>query len=88
MPRGHMDGRADLKPFAFDPLAFQLASPAHGLGLLAGALFRGLLVIAPELHFAEYTLALQFLLERLQGLINIVVTNQNLHVASPILFNK
>ncbi len=32
-----------------------------------------------QLHFTEDAFALHFLLEGLEGLINIVVTNENLH---------
>jgi hypothetical protein len=35
-----------------------------------------------KLHFAKDTLALQLLLERPKGLIDIVVANENLHVLS------
>jgi hypothetical protein len=36
----------------------------------------------PQLHLAEDTLPLHFLFERLQRLINIVVTHENLHLAA------
>ena len=58
-------------------LARQLAGAAHGLGLLAHALLGGLLVVVPELHLAEDALALHLLLERLEGLIDIVIANLN-----------
>jgi hypothetical protein len=38
--------------------------------------------MAAELHLAENTLALHLLLQRLEGLINIVIANENLHAAS------
>ena len=38
--------------------------------------------MAAELHLAENALALHFLLQRLEGLINIVVANEYLHPAS------
>ena len=47
-----------------------------------GPSFGGLLVVAAELHLAENTLALHLLLERLEGLVDIVVANENLHEAS------
>ena len=37
--------------------------------------------MSAELHFAEDTLALHFLLQHLEGLIDIVVTDENLHAA-------
>jgi hypothetical protein len=38
--------------------------------------------MAAELHLAENTLALHLLLQRLEGLIDIVIANENLHAAS------
>ena len=35
-----------------------------------------------ELHLAENSLALHLLLQRLEGLIDIVIANENLHAAS------
>jgi hypothetical protein len=35
-----------------------------------------------ELHLAENTLALHLLLQRLEGLIDIVIADENLHAAS------
>jgi hypothetical protein len=35
-----------------------------------------------ELHFAENTLALHLLLQRLEGLVDIVIADENLHAAS------
>jgi hypothetical protein len=40
--------------------------------------------MAAKLHFAENALALHLLLERLKGLVDVIVTNENLHaVPSP-----
>src|SRR5580700_9541245 len=68
--------------FTLQLLAGQLARAAHGFGLFAGLLFGGLFVMAAELHLAENPLALHLLLQRLEGLINIVIANENLHAAS------
>jgi hypothetical protein len=38
--------------------------------------------MAAELHLAENALALHLLLQRLEGLIDIVIANENLHAAS------
>jgi hypothetical protein len=38
--------------------------------------------MAAELHLAENSLALHLLLQRLEGLIDIVIANENLHAAS------
>ena len=52
---------------------------AHGFGLFAGFLFGGLFVMAAELHLAEYALPLHLLLERFEGLVDIVVADDDLH---------
>src|ERR1700742_133908 len=67
--------------FALQLLAGELACAAHGFRLFAGFLFRGLFVMAAELHLAENALALHLLLQRLEGLIDIVVTDENLHAS-------
>src|SRR5690348_9353022 len=54
-------------------LAGELAGAADRLGALAGALFRRLLIMAAELHFAENAFALHLLFQRLERLIDIVV---------------
>jgi hypothetical protein len=69
--------------FALGALAGQLASAANGFSLFAGALLRRLFVMAAELHFTEDAFALHLLLEGLEGLINIVVADENLHVYVP-----
>jgi hypothetical protein len=38
--------------------------------------------VTAELHLAENTLALHLLLQRLEGLVDIVIANENLHAAS------
>jgi hypothetical protein len=38
--------------------------------------------VAAELHLAEETFALHLLLQRLKGLVDIVVADENLHVVS------
>src|SRR3954471_21796413 len=68
--------------FALQLLAGQLACAAHGFGLFTGLLLGGLFVMTAELHLAENTLALHLLLQRLEGLIDIVIANENLHAAS------
>jgi hypothetical protein len=71
-------GLARQKTFALQLLAGKLAGAAYSLGLLAGSFFGWLLKMAAELHLAENALTLQLFLERLEGLINIVVANENL----------
>src|SRR6185369_10960286 len=52
---------------------------AHRLRLLPRLALGGLLIVAAHLHLTEDSLALHLLLERAQGLIDIVVTNEHLH---------
>src|SRR5580704_10556933 len=68
--------------FALQLLARQLARTAHGFSLFTGLLLGGFFIVAAELHLAEDSLALHLLLQRLEGLIDIVIANENLHAAS------
>src|SRR6266436_5155334 len=70
------------QPFALQLLASELASAAYGFRLFAGFLLGGFFIMAAELHLAENSLALHLLLQRLEGLIDIVIANENLHAAS------
>src|SRR5262245_52222511 len=60
-------------------LAGKFPRPADGLGLLAGALLGRLFVIVAELHLAEDAFALHLFLQSPQGLIDIVIANDDLH---------
>src|SRR5215510_2496633 len=66
---------------ALHALAGELAGAADRLRLLPGLLFGWLLVMAAKLHLAENSLALHLLLERLEGLVDVVVPDENLHAA-------
>src|SRR3984885_15008475 len=68
--------------FALQLLAGQLARAAHGLGLFTGLLLGGLFIMAAELHLAENALTLHLLLQRLESLVDIVITDENLHACS------
>src|SRR6476661_8638449 len=71
--------------FALSLLAGELAGPANGLGLLASALLGRLFVVIAELHLAEDAFALHLFLQRPEGLIHIVIANDDLHARhSPI----
>src|SRR5688572_2009795 len=81
--------RGSRAAFALCLLARELSCPANGFGLFAGALLRGLLVIIAELHLAEDAFALHFLLQRPEGLIDIVIANDDLHARqSPFLLRR
>jgi hypothetical protein len=53
--------------------------PPNRFGPFSRPPLRGLLVIAAELHLSEHPFALQFFLQGSEGLINIIVANEDLH---------
>src|SRR5450631_4388868 len=71
--------------FALHLLARQLAGAADRFRLFPRLLFRGFFVMAAKLHLAENALALHLLFERLEGLVDIVVANENLHACSLVV---
>jgi hypothetical protein len=73
---------------ALHALADQFASAADRFGLLARALFRGLFVEFPALHFPERAFALHLLFERAQGLLDIIVADNDLNQRVLLLSTK
>src|ERR1044072_7027851 len=71
------------EPFALRALACELACAADRFRLLARLLLGGFFVMAAKLHFAENALALHLLLERLEGLVDVVVADENLQAKVP-----
>lgn len=71
--------------FAFNTLAFKLARAPYGLSLFAGPPFGRLFVRPAKLHLAKDAFTLHFLLQDLEGLIDVVVTNGYLHVCSTLI---
>ncbi|APH53720.1 Hypothetical protein GbCGDNIH9_8736 [Granulibacter bethesdensis] len=67
------------EPLTLQTLALQLAGAANGFSSFASLAFRRLFKVPTQLHFTENAFALHLLLERLERLIDIIVTNQNLH---------
>jgi hypothetical protein len=67
-------------------LASELAGAADGLRLLPHFPLGGLFIMTAEFHLAKDALALHFLLQHPEGLIDIVVTDENLHAA--FLFDR
>ena len=74
-----------LEAFTLQTLAFQLARTTDGFSVFTRALFRRLFIVAAQLHFPEDAFALHLLLEGFQGLVDIIVTNENLHVTTRLL---
>src|SRR5581483_6338049 len=70
--------------FTLQLLAGELAGPADRFRPLAGFLFGGLFVMAAKLHLAENALALHLFLERLEGLVDVIVANEHLHAVYPL----
>src|SRR5262249_23178436 len=68
--------------FALHLLARELAGPADRFRLFPRLFFRWFLVVTAKLHLAENPLALHLLLQRLEGLVNVVIANENLHACS------
>ncbi len=66
--------------FTLGFFARQFTGTPDSFGFLARFLDGGFLEMLLELHFAEHAFTLQFFLQSPEGLIDIVVTNTNLHV--------
>ena len=77
---GSLQGLKLKKTFTLRLLAREFARPADRLGLFASFLLRRLLISLTEFHLAEDAFALHLLLQRPERLIDIVITNQYLHV--------
>jgi hypothetical protein len=75
-PRLHRQQTLALQLFAGE-----LAGAADGFRLFPDSPLGGFFVMAAEFHFAEYAFALHLLLQRPEGLVDIVVADENLHVA-------
>jgi hypothetical protein len=65
---------------ALQLFASELAGATDGFRLLPDSPLRGFLVMLAELHLAEDAFALHLLLQHPEGLVDIVVTDENLHV--------
>lgn len=69
-------------------LAGELTGTTDGFGLLPRLLFRRLLVIIAQLHFAEDAFALKLLLKRTKRLIHIVIANDYLQAPTALSTSK
>gem|GEM_PF-2601400 len=79
---GAAHGRCRLarkQTFTLQFLASQFARAANGFRLLARLLLARLFEVITKLHFPEDAFALHLLLQRFERLIDVVVTNENLH---------
>jgi hypothetical protein len=68
---------------ALGAFAGQLAGAANAFRLFTGSLFGWLFVVITKLHFPKDAFALHLLFEGLEGLIDIIVANENLHASIP-----
>src|SRR5262249_29746894 len=66
---------------ALHALAGKLTGAANRFRLLPGLLLGWLFVMAAKLHLTEDPLALHLFLQRLEGLIDVIVPDENLHAA-------
>jgi hypothetical protein len=80
-PRLHRQQTLALQLFAGE-----LAGAADGFRLLPDSPLGGFFVVAAEFHLAEYALALHLLLQHPEGLVDIVVADENLHAV--FLFDR
>jgi hypothetical protein len=69
--------------FADGALAGQLPRSAHSFIGFPRALFGGLFICPATAQFTEETLSLELPLEEFQGLVDVVVTDENLDSYSP-----
>jgi hypothetical protein len=61
-------------------LAIGLSGSAHSGGMLTRTLLGRFFVMHSELHFAVNALALELLFQRTERLVDVVVTNDDLHI--------
>src|SRR5579884_1359137 len=76
-----LPGGGTCQPYRLEALAFQFPCAPDGFGGFPRAAFRGFFVVPPNFHLSENSLPLQLFLERFERLINIIIANQNLHLA-------
>gem|GEM_PF-6610216 len=81
--RGLIFALAQNNAFALCGFARQLTNSANRFGLLASPLFRRFFVVATKLHFTEDTFTLKLFLQDFISLVDVIITNGNLHVSSP-----
>ncbi len=72
---------AESESLALNPLALHLARPSHRLSRFPRPALGWLLIMPAQFHLAEHALTLELLFKRLQRLIDVVITNKNLHLA-------
>ena len=65
--------------FALGALAGQLAGAAHGFGALAGFFLGRFFKRLTRFHFPEQAFALHLLLQRAQGLLNVIIADDDLY---------
>ena len=65
--------------FALGAFAGEFAGPANGFRTLAGFLLGRLLEMLTGFHFPEQAFALHLLLQRAQGLLDIVIADDDLY---------
>ena len=60
-------------------LTGKFSSAPHGFGLFPGAFFGGFFVGGAKFHRAEDAFALKLFLENLEGLVNVVISDDDVH---------
>ncbi len=73
---------------AFFTFAFQFAIATNCFRLFASLLYRWLLVVTAHFHFAEQTLALHFLFQSAQCLIDVVIAYDDLYYSNHLVSGR
>lgn len=74
-----------LETFCGIALALHFPRAPNAFCRFARLLFRWLFIIPPQLHFAKAALALHFLFQNAQRLLNIIVMNNDGNDGTPLL---
>jgi hypothetical protein len=85
---GPRNARLCYQAFAFSQLPRRLPSPANGLALLACSSLGRFLIGPPALYFTKKAFALELLLQDPEGLIDVVIANENFQSEPPLEIDK
>jgi hypothetical protein len=78
------NARLGYQAFAFSQLPRRLSSPTNCLALLTCSSLGRFLIGSPALYFTKKALALELLLQDPEGLIDVVIANENLQSGTPL----
>jgi hypothetical protein len=81
---GPRNARLCYQAFAFSQLPRRLSSSANGLALLACSSLGRFLIGPPTLYFTKKAFALELLLQDPEGLVDVVIANENFQSGTPL----